>query len=265
LASLGQHGHCYPNTECSERRKASRKSFREYRELGLGPLTAHSPYERAVRRAAHELEEVKHKPDLGTSEKGPLQDVTALYHYLGRHSLALFYYAATVLILMAVDLAALLLKYFVAHNSEYDHQQAALQQVRWRQTAEDLQDSVERRHLAIREAADQNRRETEVRQSRAELTQKAELAELEILEAAYENASDDSQLVASAARVAQTHIADNLGRASGGPGPQSWGNRSPQSNGDAAESVANGSTGLVDGSLGASPAAAQGAALDNSL
>ena len=209
-ARHGQRGNCRPGTNCAQDLAESRRAGQALKEL-REPFHPDSEESIAVKEQQDLLNELTKAPRavLAREPQDPLQDFSSLMRFLRGEPLAAVYYLALLVILMALDLAAILLKYTLARDSEYERRQALRQRARWRATADAAADServtrLRRATTAARAVSAEKVRheEEEIRQA----TRKVELAALR--DAIEKQRSHPSVAEAASERVIAGLVAD---------------------------------------------------------
>jgi Domain of unknown function (DUF4407) len=210
-ARRAQRGHCKPKSQCAKRTAASDSAYAQYEALGAGPLSPTSHYARTQSNLSGEIAELHTNPSRALSSgQGPLQDVAALYSYFGRHYLAFAYYLTVMVILITIDLAALLLKYFVGHDTEYERRLASRKRLRWAQTADTLKREAANARRTPEEEAEEQRYAAATRRERTRVRRESDQAELKALAAAYAQVTADGTLDESARYAAHERLGKGL-------------------------------------------------------
>ncbi len=208
-ARIRDHGYCGPGSHCFTRLNDSERISAEYAKLGeQNPISASSSDSLAEAKVKQEIGELQDHPTRVLAHlKGTLTDVSALYRYLWRKPLAASYYAAFTLLFISVDLAALLLKYFVASGSEYERRQAGEQRNRWREKADELRREAAAARLSEPEEQAERERAAAKRNAMAEVDEIARRAAQEALTRAYSRVADRQRVTEDAERFAMDDLA----------------------------------------------------------
>lgn len=157
-ARRGQGGHCRPGTRCAEYLDSA-DNVKTTREKRVAPNDPASRETSNIEKAEGALDQIKLDPDaaLGTEAKAsPLDDTSALFGFIGHKPISLVYAVPIWLILLALDLGALLLKYTLASRTFYERSGAARLRIAWRQESERLvgEDQANRRDQRYAEEAE---------------------------------------------------------------------------------------------------------------